>query len=111
MWGYISNTLADISNTIIHNAKWDPLTVYNKISESLEPPKPVDDITAFHPAKDLAIDIPVNGIGKVNIYINDSIGIALDQNNNLIRVSHAIPQAIIAISRAQNHWIRYQEKI
>jgi hypothetical protein len=69
MWGYISNTLADISNTIIHNAKWDPLTVYNKISESLEPPKPVDDITAFHPAKDLAIDIPVNDIGKVDIYI------------------------------------------
>jgi hypothetical protein len=111
MWGYISDTLADIGNMIIQNANCDPLTLYNKISDSLEPPKPLDDMNAFHPAKDLAIDIPVNDIGKVNIYINDSIGIALDQNNNLIRVSHAIPQAIRAISRAQNHWIRYQEKI
>ncbi len=96
MWGYISETLADISNMIIHNPKWDPLTLYDKISDLLEPPQPLVDSTTFHPAKELSIDVPENDIGKVD-HIDDSIGIVLDQHDNLTRVSHEIPLAIRAI--------------
>jgi hypothetical protein len=107
-WGYISDTLADISNMIIHNPKWDPLTLYDKISYLLEPPQPLNDSTTFHPAKKLSIDIPENDIGKVDIHIDDSIGIVHD---NLTRVSHAIPLAIRAISRPKTPQIQSQEKI
>ncbi len=100
MWGFISDTLADISNTLIHNEFWDPSSLFDDLSTSLGEPIPLPDTIPFHPAKRFAIDLPINDIGKVDIYIDDSIGIALDANDNSRRVSYSIPLAIHWISRA-----------
>lgn len=43
-----------------------------------------------------------NDIGKVDIYIDDSIWIALDSHDNAHWVSYSIPLAIHSISRAYN---------
>lgn len=72
MWGFISDTLADVSNTLFYNESLDPSS----------------------------FNLPINDIGKVDIYIDDSIGIALDSNDNSHHVSYSIPLAIHSISQA-----------
>jgi hypothetical protein len=102
MWGYISDTIADIGNTIIHNYNWNPHDLHDPLSRTLDDPTPLPENIAFHPAKSLAVDIPINDIGKVNIYMDDSIGIALDDKDNTTRVSYTIPLAIHTLAREEN---------
>jgi hypothetical protein len=54
---------------------------------------------AFAQTKDLLVHIPRNDIGKVDIYIDDTIGITLDNQDNIQCVSAAIPLAIHTIAR------------
>jgi len=100
LWGYISDTVADVTNARIHNAFWDHSSLFDEISDSLDAPRSMDDDVPFHPAKPLAVNIPTNDVGKVDIYIDDSIVVALDLDNNPCRVSRAIPLAIQAITRS-----------
>jgi hypothetical protein len=102
MWGYISDTLANIANSIIHNEFWDPSDLHVDISKSLADPLPLPVDIKFHPAQQLADHLPTNDIGKVDIYIDDSIGIALDIDDNPRRVSYAIPLVIHSIARAED---------
>jgi hypothetical protein len=98
LWGYISDTIADVSNALIHNAFWDHSSLFDEISVSLDAPRLMDDDVPFHPAKPLAVNIATNDVGKVDIYIDDSIGVALDLDNNPRRMSRAIPLAIRTIT-------------
>jgi hypothetical protein len=41
-------------------------------------------------------------LGKVDVYITDFIGIALNKHNNTHRVSYSIPAAIHALSWAED---------
>jgi hypothetical protein len=82
LWGYISDTIADIGNSMIQNVFWDHSSLFDKISDSLDAPGLIEDDILFHQAKPLAADIPTNNVGKVDIYIDDSISIALDINDN-----------------------------
>jgi hypothetical protein len=104
LWGYISDTLADICNTLIHNPSWNHSSLYDVLSSTLETPLSFLSNIPFHEAKSLAVRIPHNNIGKVDIYIDDTIGIALDFNDNVNRVSKAVPLAIHAITRPINEF-------
>jgi antitoxin component of MazEF toxin-antitoxin module len=98
MWGYISDTLEDICNKLIHNPYWDHQKFSDSLSSTIEEPSSLPPEIPFHPAKSLAVKIPPNNVGKVNIYIDDSIGVAL-HTANTYRVNAAIPLAIHSISR------------
>ena len=74
MWGYISDTLADICNKLIHNPYWDHHKLFDNLSSTIEEPSSLPPEVPFHTAKSLAVKIPPNNIRKVDIYINDSIG-------------------------------------
>lgn len=52
----------------------------------------------FAPAQELAVDIPTNDVGKVDMYIDDTIGIALDLADNVTRVQNAVPLVIKAFA-------------
>jgi hypothetical protein len=97
LWGFTSDTLADICNKSIHNPYWDHLKVFDQFSSTIEEPSSLPLEIPFHPAKSLAVQIPPNDIGKVDIYIDDSIGVMLD-TDNAFRVTAAIPLAIHSIS-------------
>jgi hypothetical protein len=99
LWGYISDTVADLCNTLILNKYWDHRTIFDPLSNTLEPPKSLPDMIPFHPAKDLSINIPVNDTGKTDIYIDDTIGIAPDIGDNVLRFSKAIPLVIHTLAR------------
>jgi hypothetical protein len=99
LWGYISDTLADSCNALIHNIHWDHNTLLDPLSELLDPPKALPDSLPFHQACPMSVRIPVNDLGKVDIYLDDTIGIALDTNDNALRVSQAIPLIIHSLAR------------
>jgi hypothetical protein len=67
--------------------------------DDLETPLCLPDSIPFHPAKEIAVSLPPNDLGKVDIYIDDSIGITPDLQNNSLRVSRAIPLAIRTFAR------------
>lgn len=51
MWGFISDTLAGVSNTIIQNEFWDPSSLHDKLLDSLEEPLSLPETIPFHTAK------------------------------------------------------------
>jgi hypothetical protein len=102
LWGIISETLADLSNVLIQSNLWDHQSLYDPISDDLEPPLSLPESVPFHPAKELAVHLPPNNLGKVDIYIDDSIGITPDLHDNTSRVSRAILLAIRTLSRPLN---------
>jgi hypothetical protein len=53
----------------------------------------------FHPSLPLSVTIPMNDLGKVDIYPDDSIGVVPDIDDNARRVNRAIPLAIHALPR------------
>jgi hypothetical protein len=57
MWGFISATIANVGNTIIHNDHWNPSKLHDPLSEILEEPIPLPDNMEFHPAQILVVDM------------------------------------------------------
>jgi hypothetical protein len=102
LWGIISESLTYLSNAIIQNRHWDHDTLFDSISDELNSPLSLPDSIPFHPAKELAVTLPPNDLGKVNIYIDDSIGVTPDINNKTSHVSQAIPLAIRTLARPLN---------
>jgi hypothetical protein len=99
LWGYISDTLADVCNPLIHNARWKHDELFYPLSTLLAPPKSLPKSTPFQPALPISVKVPVNDLGKVDIYINDTIGITPDFNNNTSTVSKTIPLTFHSLAR------------
>jgi hypothetical protein len=111
MWGFISDIIADICNSIIHNSHWNHNMLFHEISTTIEDPLPLSNDIPFHPGRPLAVDIPPNDIGKVDIYIDDSIGVALDISDNPRRVNYAILLVIHAFQERPTQMTTSQGKI
>jgi hypothetical protein len=99
LWNCISESGTDLANMLIQNKFWDHNILFNPLSSKLDLPDSLPDDIQVSQTKELAVSIPINDIGKADIYINDTIGIALDKNDNVNRVSAAIPLAIHCLSR------------
>ncbi len=72
LWGFIPDTLADICNTLLHCKNWDYTSLYDPISDLISSPKSLLEHIPFHQSKDLSVTLPINDIGKVDIYIDDT---------------------------------------
>jgi hypothetical protein len=94
LWGIISETSTDLANNLIQNEAWDQRFFQDYLLKSIDPPPNNSDNTPFNQAKDLAVKIPHNIKGKVNIYIEDSICIAPDINDNPRCTQYAMILAI-----------------
>jgi hypothetical protein len=98
IWGLISETIIDICNAFIINKFWDH-KIFDPISNHLLEMIYLPDSTPFHPAKELSVKLPKNDMGLADIYINDSIGVALDIDPYPSRVNKAIALAIHSLAR------------
>ena len=81
--------MIDVYNSLIINKFWDHEKLFNLISGIRVP-----DATPFHTEKELSVKLPQNNIGLVDIYIDDSIGVAPDIASNPTRVNRGIDQDI-----------------
>jgi len=99
LWGYLSDSLADVCNALINNPYWDHNTSFDSLSFKVYSPLPLPDSTPFHKALPMSVQIPENDLGKVDIYLDDSIGVSPDVGDNAIRVGRSIPFVIHALAR------------
>jgi hypothetical protein len=95
----MSETITDIGNTLLVNDHWDHQALYDKISDTLEQPENLPASNPFAQARDLAVGLPANNRGKIDIFIDDSTGVAPDIGETPLRVSRAIPLAIWTLAR------------
>lgn len=99
LWGVISETITDMANSILHNPFWDHNKLFDKSSDSIDPPEPLPDNIPFHPAKDLVVHLPDNLGGYVDVYTDDNIGVAPDFGTNVPRLNRVIPLMIHTFAR------------
>jgi hypothetical protein len=98
LWGYISDTVADLGNAQIQDLSWDHTKTFDPISAKLPLPTSSTNSTHFKKAQPLIVTIPPNNLGKVDVYLDDFITVTPDLDNNCARVNNAIPLAIHSIA-------------
>jgi hypothetical protein len=79
MWGVISETSTDIGNSLLINKFWDHSTSFENISLPLEVPDSLPEDIPFAQAREVSVNIPVVDSGKIDIFIDGSIGVAPDR--------------------------------
>jgi hypothetical protein len=99
MWGYIAEILANRCNSIVQNMKWDHTCLFDILSLEVDTPLSLPEDLEFCPLMQLLIKVPENDLGKMDIYIDDSVGIIPDINNNATRMDQTIPLIIHALAR------------
>jgi hypothetical protein len=60
LWGYISDTLADTCNSLIHNTYWDHKNMFDPLSYLLDSPNTLPDSVPYQQTLPMSIDIPIN---------------------------------------------------
>jgi hypothetical protein len=99
IWNTIAEPITDIANRLITCPDWDHKLFHDPLLELIKNAKSLPDTHLYAKAKELAINIPPNNIGKIDIYIDDNISISLDKDENTLRTNTAMLTAIRAISR------------
>ena len=79
----MSETACDLANDLLQCPEWDPSELYNPVQSQLPPPKFEDDDVPFAPGLELAVDLPVNNLGFVDVFIDDTITATPDIGNNV----------------------------
>jgi hypothetical protein len=102
LWGVISETMADLGNSLLRNPFWDHTQLNDPITKDLEDPRPLDESVPFHPVTEISVPVPLDINGKIDIYIDDFIGIAPDVADTVSKVNQAIPLVIHSIARPIN---------
>lgn len=98
IWGVIYETITDVGNVLLQNKLWDHNELFDPLSSTLDAPAVLPKSIPFQQTRDLSVEILTNYKGKVDIYIDDSIGIAPELGDAPARVVRAIPLAIRSIS-------------
>ena len=98
-WGIISETTADLANHILNHPDWDPIEMHSPNQHLIAEPKILDDSTPFGCAHPLMVHIPIEPVGKSDVYIDDTVTISLHSDTNNPKASAAVPLAIHTLGR------------
>jgi len=99
IWGVISETITDIGNSLLINEHWDHHTIFDTISTNLDTKITLAKNIPFAKARDITVPVPAVDTGKIDIFIDDFIGVAPDIGETPSRVVRAIPLAIRTLAR------------
>jgi hypothetical protein len=99
LWGVISETITDVGNSLLQNDHWNQNELFDPISDELDNPSSLPPDIPFAQARSMSVNIPSNDKGKVDIFIDDSIGVAPDIGDVPKRYLRVIPLAIRTLSR------------
>lgn len=98
-WGVISESICDLANALLHDDNWDPATL--SAPSSVPPKHLLGDEIPFGIGRDLIVDLPVDPRGKIDCYIDDTVGITVDlpDTNNCAQMERASLLAIHTTAR------------
>ena len=98
-WGVISESICDLANALLHDDSWDPSTL--SAPSSVPPKRLLSEDIPFGIGRELIVDLPVDPRGKIDCYIDDTVGITVDlpDTNNCSWMERASLLTIHATSR------------
>jgi hypothetical protein len=88
-WCIISETITDLANRIMNDATWDPMELYPKLLEQVPNTETMGDDIPFTQGRALLVDIPIERVGKADVYIDDvcTVGILSQENKRRLRAA------------------------
>jgi len=89
----------DLANDILHCKNWNPEKTKSPHASKIQPTKYLDESVPYSQAKELDVEIPPDDHGRVDDFIDDSIVIAPDINENSGRALQALLLAIHILFR------------
>jgi len=97
--GVISESICDLANALLHDDNWDPATL--SAPSSVPPKHLLSDDIPFGIGRELIVDLLVDPRGKIDCYIDDTVGITVDlpDTNNCSRMECASLLTIHATSQ------------
>ena len=100
-WNSMSEPATDLANAILRHPEWNPNELFSPLSLAL--PKRVDlpDDVPFGEGKELVVDVPVDGHGSSEVYIDDTFTQTVDLpgSENVLKAERAVLLAIHALAR------------
>jgi hypothetical protein len=81
-WCIISETITDLANRILNDETWDPKVLFPQLLAQVPETKTLKDEIPFAKGKPLLVDIPLEKVGKADVYIDDvcTVGILSPEN-------------------------------
>jgi len=70
-----SKMCGDLTYDILHCDTWDPNTLGSPHSSKIKEPSPSDDHISFMAEKLLDVSVPIDGYGKIDIFIDNGIAV------------------------------------
>jgi hypothetical protein len=103
-WGVLAEPICDLTNTILKSDDWNPSDLFSPYQHLVPETKQLCENIPFGEAKKLAVNIPVDPRGHVDVYIDDifALSVDLDGTNNTDRLESAALLAIHAAARPRH---------
>ena len=98
LWNVISESGTGIANKLIQFPNWDHSILFDPLFSTLEELETIPPEISFAQSKELTVDVPINDIGKCELYIDDTMTVALGKDDIVRRVASAVPLAIHTIA-------------
>lgn len=93
-WCCISETICDLANDLIQCERWDHRKLSSPNQHLIKPAIYLDAAIPFKPAKELAVNLPMNNKGSMDVYINDMLPICHDIGDNAEQCAAAVLLAL-----------------
>jgi hypothetical protein len=98
-WCVISETITDLANMILNDEHWDPQSLFPDLLEKVPPSTLLDETIPMAKGKPLLVDIPLESVGKEDVYIDDVCTIGLFSRENERKLRSAVLLAMETVSR------------
>ena len=98
-WSVISETVTDLANMLLNHPDWDPSTLHSPLQHKIDGPSRLQQDVPFAPAHPMMVPIPLSPVGCTDVYIDDTITVSLDGDDNNKRAEAAVPLAIHIVGR------------
>ncbi len=92
-WGIISETICDLANELLKCKDWEPADLHASVQKEIPPQLNLDNDVPFCIGRELIVNVPVDSRGYVDVYINDTMGLTVNQpgSKNAEQLEAAIP--------------------
>jgi hypothetical protein len=100
-WGSIAESICDLVNEIPLRDEWEPLSLFSPAQHLVPEKTHLTEDIPFGIGREQVVDIPVDPRGKIDIYIDDFVGLTvdIDGSGNTKRMESAPLLAVSITSR------------
>ena len=97
-WGVISETTTDLANHILNHPEWDPASLHSPNQHHITTPDLLGNSVPFGSARQMMVTVPLEPVGKADVYIDDTVTISLHSPTNDPKASAVVPVDVLLFS-------------